>query len=221
PFSSGWTAAAAYAESPAPWVLHRLPRGEELDVWTAYLEPGHVATAYILLETDGPALLRVRLGEGDRLLPPDGVHVRGTVADPQMEETIAFPLSQRVLDVPFGASRAFHDRETGSPLRGDYGIDYRLTLTVHNPFDVPMPLYLLFIPRGGDGRLLAVVDGQLYTTPRTFSGHYYQIRRWVIHPQRTRTISIWTTPIAAMGYPAVLRFSTHVDQGWPRHPTSP
>lgn len=221
PFASGWAAASAYAESAAPWVMHRLPPDEELDVWTTYLDPGHVATGYVLVETDGPALLRVRLGDGDRLLPPDGVHMRGTVADPQMEQTIAFSMSQRVLDVPFGASGAFRDRESGSPLRGDYGVDYRLTLTAHNPFDVPMPLYLLFIPRGGDGRLLAVVDGQVHTTPRTFSGHYYQVRRWVIQPQRTRTISIWTTPVAAMGYPAVLRFSTHLDAGWPRHPTSP
>lgn len=238
PVTSGWQAAAAYAGAggapnaggagpegaagPGAGVVRAAldPQGERA-VWEGPVPAGHVATGYLLVEVDGPAVLRVRLGQGDALLPPDGVHARGLLANPQVEEAISFSLAQKVLEIPFGSSRRFQDLLTGQVLRGDYGIDHSYHLEVHNPYDVPMPLHLLFIPRGGDGRVVLRIDGQVYTSPRTFSGHYFHLRRWVIYPGQTRKISVWTTPVSAMGYPAVLRFSTYVDSGWPRHPTSP
>lgn len=222
PVASGWHAVEGYAGSdrrrldlPAP-----LP-AEPTALWSAPLNPGHVATGYMWLSVEEPAELEVRLGNGGEELPPDGIHVRAVVAEPQMEQAFDFSLRERTRDIAFGASGAFQDVVNGTSLRGDWGIDYRWDITVHNPFDVAMPFHILFIPRGSDGRLVLNVDGDVYTTPRTFSGHYYLVRRWVIWPNQTRTFTLWTTPVSAMGYPAVLRLSTHLDPGWPRHPGSP
>lgn len=219
--TSGWQAAQAYTRGEGENFQLLLSAGEEQTLWSTALAPHHVATGYILLEVQSPALLRVRLGEGDHVLDADGIHERGWVMNPQIEREIPFSLSQKTLEISFGASRSIHNASTGNPLRGDYGIDHLFHVVAHNPYDVPMPLHLVFIPRGGDGRLLLLVDGEEYVSPRTFSGHYYHLRRWVIHPGQRRTISLWTTPIAAMGYPAILRLSTYLDSGWPRHPTSP
>lgn len=219
PFSSGWQALQAYSGSGDTTLAAQLQPGIEQDVWSVPLPPGQVLTAYVLIETEEDTQLQLRLGDGDRVLAPDGIHHRAVIADPSAQRELQFSLRDRLLEIPFGASGAFRDRNTGQVLRGEYGIDYRLTLTVHNPFDVAMPLHLLFIPRGSDGRLLIHVDGQPYLTGHTFSGHYSLVHRWTLHPGQTRTFSLWTTPVSAMGYPAILRFSTYLDPGWPRHPT--
>lgn len=217
PFTSGWQALERYSAAQADTQTFPLAPWPQ-EVWSLRLPPGQVASGYLLLEVDRAAQLTLQLGEEETPLSPDGVHPRAVIAAPQAREEVYFNLKDRILELRFGSSGAFRDMDTGAPLRGEYGIDYRWDLTVHNPHEVPMPLHLLFIPRGSDGRLLIHVDGKAYQTGRTFSGHYNLVNRWVIYPGQTRTFSLWTTPVPAMGYPAILRFSTYLDPGWPRHP---
>ncbi len=95
-----------------------------------------------------------------------------------------------------------------SPLKGNYGVTYRLEVSLDNPFPRTERVELHFNPSAGPARGVIIVDGTLVKTNLVKPPDSIVIGEFDVSPKGHRTVNVEITPESGSYYPVRLVFRT-------------
>tara|TARA_A100001015_G_scaffold309446_1_gene408932 strand:+ start:2407 stop:3435 length:1029 start_codon:yes stop_codon:yes gene_type:complete len=107
-------------------------------------------------------------------------------------------------EVSIGINPYLEDIQEKHPLKGNYGLLYKIQLVVSNPFKAYKKLNFYFSPTGGLSRGLIAIDNTLYETGLFSKKNNFEpekITHIVLAPYEQKTINILTMPQAGSFYP--------------------
>ncbi len=89
----------------------------------------------------------------------------------------------------------------GNHLNGNYGVTYRIQLTLTNPTNRRQAVSLMFDPGAGPAAGIFAINGRIYVVPPTVPPHDYRITSIHLKPNEHRTVDIETWPLGGSSYP--------------------
>lgn len=89
----------------------------------------------------------------------------------------------------------------GNHLNGNYGVTYRIQLTLTNPTSRRQAVRMMFDPGAGPAAGIFTVNGHIYPVPPTNPPNEYHIASIHLKPNEHRTVEIETWPLGGSSYP--------------------
>ncbi len=139
--------------------------------------------------------------------PDEKAHPRGVFGAPQVDVEAELVAGQP-WSAEIGRSRQLRDLRTGTLLEGDYGVTYRLRLSLYNPTDAPVDVELVLVASSGPAYATFLVDGQLVDLRFLAAGRSAPVLSTTLAPREVRPVELVTIPEAASWYPVRLHWRT-------------
>ncbi|MCS7235421.1 MAG: hypothetical protein RMM30_05530 [Armatimonadota bacterium] len=139
--------------------------------------------------------------------PDEKTHPRGVFGAPQVDVQAELVVGQP-WSTEIGRSRQLRDLRTGTLLEGDYGVTYRLRLSMYNPTDAPVTVELVLVAASGPAYATFLVDGQLVDLRFLAAGRSAPVFSATLGPREVRPVELVTIPEAASWYPVRLHWRT-------------
>ena len=135
----------------------------------------------------------------------DRVHQRGTFEHPQIEQhrdyVVGGPFAMMVL----GAEQdLLHERDSGDPLQGNYGVTYTFPIHIHNPTTTPATVVLEMHAVGGQAGEVFRIDDRIVEVPRVPAGGVLPVATVRIPGGADRVLVVSTMPESGANYPVLL-----------------
>ncbi len=92
----------------------------------------------------------------------------------------------------------------GHCLPGNYGVLYRIRLTLENPSPETRLARLRLRPAGGPARATLILNGRLLESPFLAPGCDWLVDTYLLPPSASKTLTILTMPQAGSNYPVTL-----------------
>jgi hypothetical protein len=135
---------------------------------------------------------------------PAVAHPRGVFRIAEVRIARSVRAGERVLLTDLGAAVTPDDPSTGERLRGDYGILYRLAVTLDNPLDRPVGFEIVAQALNGPARGMLLIAGSPVDFGLLRPGDERVLTSIDVAPQQTRTVEMLTMPAAGSFYPVAL-----------------
>ncbi len=184
--------------------------------------PETVSTALIDIDTDKRHAVKLINGVIDTefqdvslLNIPAVRYIFGTFDQTIKKIEHHYSFSIPVQEIGIGSAPFLHDPLSGILLRGNYGLEYDITININNPTPTTRTANLLFAPVGGVARGAILVNGQLVETKfidqRTnFEPH--RVHQVTLKPGAQTIVRVQTIPQGGCYYPVNLVISSPPDQ---------
>lgn len=131
-------------------------------------------------------------------------HPKGTFPAPTVTLTRAVEATRAAPLVDLGGTAGLADLRTGEALIGDYGVVYRLVITVTNPHPREVQTELVATAAGGPARGVFLIDGRLVEMALFRPLEERVLATVTIPAAETTTIRVVTMPTAGSSYPVRL-----------------
>jgi len=178
----------------------------------------HDETASGLMEihqlSGEPAVLRVSA------LPPGVLDIASgaTITAPQSPVTVfssqAFPVPSKELEASYSVGSrwafipigryAIGSGKNEDKLLGNYGVNYRLNVTVTNPTDQRQKVGVYFDPAAGIASGVFMINGEMITTKNAKPPREVPLKYWTLAPGERKRLRIHTVPLSGSHYPATI-----------------
>lgn len=216
---AGHDAARAFLVQYAHRARFRLdiPAGGRADLASYDLPPHAIASGVVQLTpvegTDLDLVLTARrfgepasVGVDVASAPEDRVHQRGVFGAPEVYRALSYavdgPDAFMVLGDPGDALRPAG--ESGTPLRGNYGVVYTFDVRLENATSHPAAPALVLHAEGGPVRGTFLVDGAPVEVPPVLPNRPRVLATVDLPPHTRRALRIVTMPESGSSYPALL-----------------
>jgi hypothetical protein len=196
--------------------LFSIPAHATAPVFVQALAPGEIASGLVRVAPVGDAVLALQvIGRLDGDLDPptasvflpvrDRLHQRGTFEHPQIEQhrdyVVGGPFAMMVL----GAEQdLLHERDSGEPLQGNYGVTYTFPIHIHNPTTTPATVVLEMHAVGGQAGEVFRIDDRIVEVPRVPAGGILPVATVRIPGGADRLLVVSTMPESGANYPVLL-----------------
>jgi hypothetical protein len=180
------------------------------------LAPGEIASGLVRLVPVGEAALGLQViarldGDldppaGSVYLPlPDRLHQRGAFEQPEVERprdyVVRGPFAMMALG---GEQDLVHERDSGDPLHGNYGVLYTFPIRIDNPAPAPSTVTLAMHAVAGQAGGMFRIDDRIVDVPRVPAGGVLPVVTVRIAPGEHRLLVVSTMPESGANYPVLL-----------------
>lgn len=197
-------------------IIHRIPPGSRLIVYADDLDMKRTVSGIIDMRELSGEDVYVRVLAAS---PSAGIR-EGDIA-PITDASIPSKLSSHVYTAPvqqldvqyvvggqwafirigkYGISDILNQKE----LYGNYGVIYRINVTIENPTGDKKDVHIVFEPTAGPASGIFVVNGSIIGTKTVLPPLEFEIARITVQPGRTVKLSIMTIPLGGSAYPATI-----------------
>ena len=123
--------------------------------------------------------------------------------DPYRDESLDYVVGGRFAELRIG-QRPIASQNAQQRLDGNFGVLYRIHVTLSNPTKNPTDVDLRFEASAGYAAGLFLVNGSFKTTSLLQPKQQASIGRFHLAPGEKRTVAITTLPLSGGSYPATL-----------------
>jgi hypothetical protein len=131
-------------------------------------------------------------------------HPRGTFPGAVVDIARDVPANEAFSIADLGVMSNLRDVRTGEPLTGDYGVLYRIRLSLHNATDRDVTTGLIANAAGGIARGLFLIDGAPVDVGLIPAAGDRQVAAFTVAPGSRRDVVVLTMPVAGSFYPVRL-----------------
>lgn len=134
---------------------------------------------------------------------PGKKHAKGIFPSPDLYLEKEFRVGEPFTFIPIGKF-PLSELYTQEPNYGNYGVLYKIKVTMDNPTDSQATVRIVFVPTAGVAGGTFIINEQIIRAPLTAPFKEVTLARYVLEPGESRSVVIFTLPQGGSFYPVNL-----------------
>lgn len=129
---------------------------------------------------------------------------RGIFNNPEIDINASYSIGGNYTFIEIGKDDILTDPDTGMPDFGNYGVLYKINVTINNPSSTEQKAHIMFVPQAGPAEGVFLMDGGMVPVPFVEPFTPYPLDRLTLKPGETRSVVLETIPLGGSFYPVDL-----------------